>query len=235
MPDRPATARRLAVPAALIAAGLWSLSGCFYVPSTRGAQVNGRPRPSRLAGGGDEPIRFGRTRIEDALVALADNAREPVPDAGRPGAAPEPPAGEFYLLMRGVASRDGSRVGLLYTLEQGRVVWPLCGDMNDADTRQDLIVLEVDPAGVVVGASTVADFHPRASDPRSDEPRKPYRLPDGTDVLPLIPAGWLDALTPEARRTLRDAGVLPGEAELAKFRSTFAFGYPDPAAPTPRR
>ena len=225
MPRRPATARRLAVPAALVAAGLWSLSGCLYIPATRQFQTDGRPRPDSLVGDdADDPIRVGRTGFEEAVVALVQGVNGARPPAGPTASATFQPAASNYLVYNGWASRDGRHVAVAYALRKGTTVWLLCGSY--ADARYDLLMLDFDERFVVSGARTVPDYLSLAGMNRYAARGPTLRLEDGTELLPLRGTWWHDLLPEPSRRRLQQAGVLPDDAALG-------IGRPPGAAPAP--
>lgn len=178
------------------------LAGCFTVPATRGYQTNGKRVPESIVGtSADKAIVLGSTRIEDALIALAEQTKGPQygPPMFAPAAKAEAKAPFWMTSLEIGRSLRCFAVG--YQLRTGTDVAPF---LLSAGPRWEYrrIVLTTDAAGIVVGVET-AKFDRSQPDNRFD--RTPHGLQGNR---------FIAAFSDEARQKLRAAGLFPEDQLL---------------------
>jgi hypothetical protein len=184
---RPTRVSRRAPPALLIVIGTLLLIGCLPIPSLRQSQPDGTPRPEHDVGrGSDKPVQIGRTRIDDAFMALSRRVRsgytmDPWHGGGHVANVPV-----LWSIGRWRVSPDRRHFALQYQVSKGWLVWPLCFTAWQ-DTAERWLTLDVSPDGTITGSRT------------TDKPPGPA-----------TPIGeWLEVFDPPTRQKLRDAGVFP--------------------------
>lgn len=176
---------------ALVGVGVTLLVGCFTVPSTYTRQMNGKPRPESLIGDG-KPIIVGKTRLDDALIAIA---------RGTGGYEP-PPKMVFGHTQGRRESADWrswwigtGTLGLRYNLRTGTRFWPFFF-IADPSGEDRMLLLSISD-GVVTGTQTVTSEDHGELDPLVQHPLR---------AIEFFPA--------DVRARLAAAGVLPEDEGL---------------------
>jgi len=175
--------RRYALPILLVFIGVYLLIGCIPIPATRQLQPDNSLRPEWAVGKG-KPVEIGKTRIEDAIIALTPRVTNFA--ASELFSTRLIPLSREERLSNWYVSNDRRQFALHYQIRTLTWLMPLCFAIQQ-EYEDRWLTLRVSDNGVVVDAETTKAL------PQSLQ----YQRPD-----------WLQIFSESTRRKLSQAGIL---------------------------